>query len=126
MTRNGKARGAVLVIYCRWGLASSFRDCGEPLARAGYLVGLSGLFGGQTARTERQAHALCAARLCRVLDGRTQRADQRRTLDRMGRRIGRTPAAGAEATGTKTRDIHRVGWPTLQRNTDVDHVDPPR
>ena len=53
--------GAVLVIHSWWGLTGSFHTYGEALAKAGFLVGLSDLFDGRTARTEAEARKLRAA-----------------------------------------------------------------
>lgn len=57
----GQARaptGLVLIIHSWWGLTQSFRDYAEGLAGAGYAVGLSDLFDGQTASNANEAKRL--------------------------------------------------------------------
>ncbi|MCB1686335.1 MAG: dienelactone hydrolase family protein [Pseudomonadales bacterium] len=58
---SGTPSGAVLIIHSWWGLTDSFRTYGSYLADAGYLVGLTDLFDGQTARTEARARQLRAS-----------------------------------------------------------------
>ncbi|MCC7429041.1 MAG: dienelactone hydrolase family protein [Alphaproteobacteria bacterium] len=58
---KAKNRGGVLVIHSWWGLTDSFRDYGRLLADQGFVVGLSDLFGGRTARTAEDAKRLRSA-----------------------------------------------------------------
>lgn len=58
---SGTPSGAVLVIHSWWGLTDSFRAYGSYLADAGYIVGLTDLFDGQTAKTEIRARQLRAS-----------------------------------------------------------------
>ncbi len=58
---SGMPSGAVLVIHSWWGLTDSFRTYGSYLANAGYIVGLTDLFDGQTAKTEARARKLRAS-----------------------------------------------------------------
>ncbi len=59
--QQAKHRGSVLVIHSLWGLTDSFRDIGRFLAGHGFVVCLSDLYGGRTARTEAEAGRLRAA-----------------------------------------------------------------
>lgn len=52
----------VLLIHSWWGLTASFRAYGKALAKAGFVVGLADLFGGETAETEAEARQLRQAR----------------------------------------------------------------
>ena len=58
---NGMPSGAILIIHSWWGLTDSFRTYGSYLADAGYIVGLTDLFDGQTAKTEARARQLRAS-----------------------------------------------------------------
>ena len=80
--------GAVFIIHSWWGLTDSFRDFGSSLADAGYLVGLTDLFEGQTATTEAEA---------RTLRGKPRRTPMYKTLgaDIVSLRV----MAGSEKSG---------------------------
>jgi dienelactone hydrolase len=56
-TPQGPARGAVLIVPSWWGLTASFPHYARLLAREGFAVLISDLFGGGTARTEAEARA---------------------------------------------------------------------
>lgn len=71
---DGTPVSPVLVIHSWWGLSPSFSDFASSLASKGFIVGLSDLFDGRTARTESEARAL-RRRPRRVPTYRTLEAD---------------------------------------------------
>ena len=91
---SGVPRGAVLVIHSWWGLTASFSKYGSMLADAGFLVGLTDLFEGRTAKTEAEARAL--------------RARPRRTP--MYKTLGEDLASLAAATGSAATRLGVVGF----------------